>query len=141
VQRWLWVTLPDTYSGLTMRPGDPAVWSCAEDSRPGDIALLYRADVMRDFSHVFRIESDPYDDARITAQYGDVPACDCKLIARLGDPITLAAVRAVPALANWRALLVGFHGTAFPIEPTEWRSLVGLTSPRDRSRMRAVGGG
>lgn len=96
---------------------------------------------MRDFSHVFRIERDPYDDARITAQYGEVPACDCKLIAALGDPITLGAVRAQSALANWPAQLVGFHGTAFPIQPPEWRSLVGLTSPRDRSRMRAVGGG
>ena len=140
VQRWLWVTLPDVYAGRPFRVGEEFVWSCHPNSGPGDIALLYRADLLKDFSHVFRQESDPYDDPYIAAHYNGAPACDCTLVAALKEPVTLPQIRADRVLSTWPAAQVGFHGTAFPIEPPEWLAFVALTAPQDRPRLRAVGG-
>lgn len=128
-------------AGLVLQLGQHCIWSCDPSSQPGDIALLYRAEAMRDFSHVFRVEDrDRYYHPQIAADFGGALACDCTVVAALADPITLAAVKADPVLARWPARLVGFHKGAFPIQPPEWRALVGLSSPRDRSRLRAVGG-
>ena len=93
MQRWLWVTLPETYTSQPFRVGDEFTWTCHRDSRPGDIAVLYRADLFKDFSHLFRIDSDPYDDPDIAAEFGDVLACDCTLVAALQRSITLPEVR------------------------------------------------
>lgn len=140
VQHWLWVTLPDVYAGRALRVGEDFVWSCHVDSRPGDSALLYRADLLKDFSHVFRVASDPYEDAYIAATYNGAPACDCTLVAVLEEPVTLRQIRADRVLSTWPAAQVGFHGTAFRMEAVEWRAFVGLTTPRDRPRLRALGG-
>lgn len=140
MQRWLWVTLPDVYTSRPFHVDDQFVWSCHVDSRPGDIALLYRADLFKDFSHVFRIDSDAFDDPDIAARYNDALACDCTLRATLQHPISLDQIRRDSVLSKWPAAQVGFHGTAFPIERTEWRAFVALSTPLDRPRLRAVGG-
>jgi predicted RNA-binding protein with PUA-like domain len=80
-----------------------------------------------DFSHVFRVDSDPYEDPNIAAKYNGASACDCTLRAALQRPITLDQIRQDRVLSTWPAAQVGFHGTAFPIEPSEWRALVART--------------
>ncbi len=56
MDRWLWVTQPDTYiDEPSAFEGRPA-WTCHKASQVGDVALLYRADLFKDFSHVFRVE-------------------------------------------------------------------------------------
>ncbi len=139
MQRWLWVTLPDTYAAQPLPVGRTFTWTCHSATETGDIAVLYRADLFRDFSHVFRVDTDPYDDAQLRNEY-DAPACDCTVVVALNPTIMLDAVRQDPVLRQWPAALVGFHGTAFPVEREEWQALIGLAAPNDRARLRAVGG-
>lgn len=141
MQRWLWVTLPDIYVGRPLSVGEQFTWSCHPDTAVGARALLYRAEVLQDFSHVFVVDDEPYADADISARYPGSLACVCTVKVALRRPITLRAVRGDAALSGWPAALVGFHGTSFPIELNEWQALVALTGPDDRPRMRAVGGG
>jgi hypothetical protein len=137
VQRWLWVTLPDFYTSQPFSVGESFTWRCHPDTRERDVSLLYRADLLKD---VFRVESDPFDDPDIAREFIGSPACDCTLVAALQWPITLDLVRADPVLSRCPAALVGFHSSAFPIEPPEWRALLRLAIPLDRPGLRAVGG-
>lgn len=100
---------------------------------------MYRADWFKDFAYDFRQKAGPYSDAHIAQHFGGAPACKCTLAVVLQRPVTLPEVRADPVLSQWPAALVGFHGTAIPIEPGEWRAFLALTSPVDRPRVRAVG--
>jgi hypothetical protein len=59
VQRWVWVTMPESWAELRggrIEEGEAFEWTCHKDSRRGDIALLYRADAAMDLAHVFKID-------------------------------------------------------------------------------------
>jgi predicted RNA-binding protein with PUA-like domain len=138
MQRWVWVALPDVVDPAL---GEATVWTCDGETRNGDVALLYRATEFKDFAYVFKARTDARYDARLKREFGTDYACDADVVAELREPITLPQVRAEPRLANWTALLLNFHGSAFPISPSQWKTLLGLASPLDRPRLRAVGGG
>jgi predicted RNA-binding protein with PUA-like domain len=121
--------------------GEEMLWTCHEDTRAGDVALLYRATDFQDFSHVFKVRKNPKPEADLYREFGSEYGCAADVVAELSEPITLPQVRAERRLANWGALLLSFHGSSFPITPVEWRALLGLASPLDRPRLRAVGGG
>ena len=67
-QRWLWVTGPDYYldeDGHDRRDLEPDVgfvpdgwWTCAPQTRAGDLVLLYRSKVRKDVSHLLVARSD-----------------------------------------------------------------------------------
>lgn len=96
MQRWLWVTLPDVYEDHPFDFDIGDTWSCNESTRPRDLALLYRAELAQDFSHVWRVDSDPYEHAEIRANFGTM-ACDCTLVATLKRPVTLSRIRQDPS--------------------------------------------
>ena len=137
---WLWVTLPDVYTEHAFRVGEEFRWTCHRESEPGDIALLYRADLFQDFSHVFRVTSGQYYDEELAEAFGSDAACDCVLVAALQTPVILSQIRDDPVLSRWPAALANFHGTAFPMEPQHWRAFLSLATPLDRPHLRNVGG-
>src|SRR5690348_13123474 len=117
MQHWVWVALPDVEDPAL---GEKTVWTCHEETRNGDVALLYRATDFMDFAYLFKVRSEPRYDAGLKREFGADYACDADVVAELREPITLRQVRAEPRLANWTALLLNFHGSAFPISPSEW---------------------
>ena len=86
VQRWLWVTLPDIYVGRPLSVGEQFTWSCHPDTAVGARALLYRAEVLQDFSHVFVVDDEPYADADISARYPGSLACVCTVKVAFAAP-------------------------------------------------------
>lgn len=141
MQRWLWVTRPEVYATKPLRVHEQFTWTCHSDSTPGDIALLYRAEPpFQDFSHLFRVASDPGQYPDLAADYGSDTGCECVLIAALQCPVRLDQIRAEPVLSQWAAARVNFHGTAFPMDPAHWQAFLALTDPLDTSHLRSVGG-
>lgn len=124
-----------------METGDSFdAWTCHPALQPGDVALLYRADLLKDFSHLFRIDEGPFFDRALAEEFGSSSACACTIVAALQTPVRLEQVRQDPVLSAWRAALVNFHGTAFQLERPEWRAFLALANPLDRPRLRAAGG-
>ena len=140
MQRWLWITRPEVYTTKPLRVHERFTWTCHADSRPGDIALLYRAELFQDFSHVFRIESDPRHYPDLAAEFGSDTGCDCVLIAVLQCPVILAKIRKDTVLSRWPAALANCQGSAFPLEPLYWRAFLALSDPLDGAHLRSVGG-
>jgi predicted RNA-binding protein with PUA-like domain len=140
MQRWLWVTLPETWAYQDLALRTLAVWSCDKDTRRGDVALLYRAEAAQDFSHLFKARSDAYEDEDLAAEWDLDWWCRAEVVCELRQPISLGAVRQEPRLSAWIAAQLNFHGSAFPIEPPEWRALLALASPVDRPCLRSAGG-
>jgi hypothetical protein len=136
MQRWLWVTRPEVYTTKPLRVHEQFTWTCHSGSTPGDIALLYRAEPpFQDLSHVFRIESDPYDDPDLAVWFGSDTGCECVLVAALQCPVRLDQIRDDPVLAQWPAARVNFHGTAFPLDEVYWDSFLKLTDPLDTQHL------
>lgn len=138
MERWLWVALPDVEDPVL---GEEVVWTCDEQTEAGDVALLYRATDFQDFSHVFKVREDARPDAELAREFACDYGCVADVVADLQEPITLRQVRDEPRLANWSALLLNFHKSSFHLAPAEWKALVGLASPLDRPRLKAIGGG
>ena len=60
MQRWIWVTHPEFDPQLQPhgRSDDRlGKWTCHEDTRRGDCALLYRTEPAKDIAHAFKVES------------------------------------------------------------------------------------
>ena len=139
MQRWLWVTKPEVYTAKPLRVHEDFTWTCHADSKPGDIALLYRAEPpFQDLSHVFCITSDPYDDPYLAATYGSTTGCKCELVAALQRPVRLDEIRADTELSQWPAARVNFHGTAFPLDQQYWDAFLNLTDPLDTQHLHSL---
>jgi hypothetical protein len=139
MQIWLWVTLPETWSQHDLSLGTAVTWSCHEDTRTGDIALLYRAELATDFSHVFKVTESAHKDAELAKEWGLDWWCSATVALVLRHPIGLPTVRSDRRLQTWVAAQLNFHGSAFAIDPAEWRALAALASPIDRPQMRNIG--
>jgi hypothetical protein len=144
VRRWLWVTQPEFWAKLPggqLGRGQKVRWTCNEETRRGDVALLYRADMAKDIAHVFRVEDEtpeigehPLDPGR------EVPYCDATLVHTFHHPLLLWDLRNEPGLVGWPPLAVNFNGSSFEIENGIWQVLLGLAHPRDRIELRRHGG-
>jgi hypothetical protein len=57
----LWVTQPEFWSQLQggqLDRGLSVEWTCANDTLPGDVALLYRADMAKGIAYLFRVDRE-----------------------------------------------------------------------------------
>lgn len=143
MRRWLWVTRPDVWAtipGGALAHGGQYEWTCHEETRPRDVALLYRADAAKDVAHVFRVHSDPWEDDHFSKKGETDWWCECELVHTLKQPLQLWDMRQRKALDDWLPMQVGFHGTAFAVEPAHWRDLLDLAHPLDRIALRRFGG-
>jgi hypothetical protein len=119
---------------------EPVRWTCDENTRRGDVALLYRAEI-GDFSHLFEVTEDAVEiSEKARSGFAWNWWCWADVAVNLSRPIPLQNVRREPGLREWIAAEVNFHGTAFPVEPAEWRALLDLASPSDRIALRHAGG-
>ena len=97
MQRWVWVTRPDTWAGLEAVDSSDAEleWTCDPGTGPKDFALLYRAQA-KDISHLFRVIEDPdqpWSEPHPTRRGETEWWCRCVIFHKLQDPISLSAIR------------------------------------------------
>lgn len=145
MQRWLWVTRPEFWEQLRggqLDQGLRVEWTCDKDTRRGDVALLYRADLAKDMAYLFHVDDDeltwnvhPLDAGK------EAPYCNATLVHPLRQPLLLPDLREEPRLDAWPALDLNFHGLAFDIPAAIWRVLLHLAHPLDRIALRRFGGG
>lgn len=127
---WVWVVGPDCYldddgrEHPKLAPGAPAMrWACHRDTRPGDLAVLYRSQRAKDLAYVLRATSEP------SYEPGPRPwNCAAEVVRRLDPPIPLADLRADPVVATWPALRASFVRTGAPVPDDVWARLVEMAS-------------
>ena len=144
MQRWIWVTHPEFYSQLQPhgRSDDRLwKWTCHEDTRRGDCALLYRTEPAKDIAHAFKVESQtPWLGEHPYVPDAEAYWCEATLVHDLDQPIALQRLRSEPRLHVWPALDLNFRRLAFEIPPDIWRVLLSLADPQDRIALRRCGG-
>ncbi len=150
---WLWVTSSEYYldedgreaSGLE----DICSWSCARDTRAGDLVLLWRTTlkdpvqiarrrqrgdgpVGRDIACLIRAESDSYPD--VVWKWG----CECSTLYVFPNPVTLQDMNRSRTLSQWGPLKAKFRGRAFRIIPDIWDALIQLATAKNPGLLDAL---
>lgn len=145
---WVWVTRPDYYlddDGTERADLDPGQgyspggwWTCHRDTEEGDLILLYRSRKNKDLAYLIETRSDAYsllDDA--AAQEGWDYGCDYEVLEKFSHPLTLAEMKADPALQDWGALRARFRRKVYGIPPDTWDHLLDrLTDDRTKTERR-----
>jgi predicted RNA-binding protein with PUA-like domain len=91
--------------------------------RPGDQALFYHTGNERQVVGLCRIVSEPYPDP----EAGDPRwvVVDVEPAGRLAHPVTLAAIKADPAFADWELVRQG-RLSVMPVPEAIWRRILSL---------------
>jgi len=134
--KWLWVTTPEFFqeedgsSRLAVGPSE-GWWTCARDTRAGDLVLLYRAKTRRDIAYLILATTDAfsiYDDP-FAQERGWQWACEYDVLYEFVDPIPLSALRNNQQFWGWGPLRSNLQGRAFRIDPPIWEALLDLALP------------
>lgn len=134
-QGWLWVTRPrfaqdeddPTQDRPDLGPGSTGdYWSCHEDHKAGELALLYVTTPFSEVRWLLRAETNarPLTDA-IAQQEGWTHGCAYTVLERFAKPVTYQELRQDQQLARWDAIsrnLQGEHG-AWPVPSSHWQRL------------------
>lgn len=125
---WVWVVGPDCYldddgrEHPKLTPGAPPMrWACHRDTRPGDLAVLYRSQHAKDLAYLLRATSEPAHEP------GPRPwNCEAEVLERFTEPVTLADLRADPVAATWPALRASFVRTGAPVPDDVWERVMAM---------------
>jgi len=88
--------------------------------KTGDRAFFYHSNVGKQIVGVVEVVREAYPDP--TAEKGDWSAVDMKAVAPMPVPVTLAAIKADPTLADL-ALVRQSRLSVMPISPEHWKIL------------------
>jgi len=133
---WLLKTEPDHYSYADLERDGATIWDGVANNtalmhirtmQPGDLALIYHTGDERQAVGLAEITSPPYPDPRA----GDpkLVVVDLRPLRRLPQPVTLAAVKADPAFADFALVRQG-RLTVVPVTPEQWRKLLGMAGEK-----------
>lgn len=127
---WLWVTRPQYYldedgnDSPDLLPGvfnEKIRWSCHEDTKKGDLILLYRSVYMKDIGYLIRAKSDA--EYRRSVNLGDGYWCHFQSLHKFANPVTIQDLRNDSVMRVWKPLRICFQRRVFPIEPVHWQRL------------------
>lgn len=129
---WLLKTEPDHYSYADLERDGATVWDGVSNNaalkhiramQAGDLALIYHSGDERQAVGLAEISSAPYADP----QLGDpkLVVVDVRPLRRLARPVTLAAVKADPAFADF-ALVRQARLSVVPATPEQWARLLAM---------------
>jgi hypothetical protein len=137
---WLWVAHPEyTQDGsghgpdrAELQPGYRSArggwWSCGEETRDGDLALLYRTAPHSDVRWLLRAHGEPYSLAHdaVARKEGWRWGTDYEVLAGFSGSITFAELSAAQTLSRWDAVTRNLHGQhgVWPVPMVYWRALV-----------------
>ena len=133
---WLLKTEPDNYSYADLERDGATIWDGVGNNtalmhirtmQPGDLALIYHTGDQRQAVGLAEITSPPYPDPRA----GDpkLVVVDLRPLRRLPQPVTLAAVKADPAFADFALVRQG-RLSVVPVTPEQWRKLLGMAGEK-----------
>ncbi|MBS0562265.1 MAG: EVE domain-containing protein [Proteobacteria bacterium] len=86
--------------------------------KKGDLAFFYHSNVGKEIVGVVRVARTAYPDP--TAESGDWSCVDMQAVGPMPKPVSLAAIKATPELADI-ALIRQSRLSVMPIEPAQWR--------------------
>jgi predicted RNA-binding protein with PUA-like domain len=129
---WLLKTEPDKYSYADLERDGATIWDGVANNTalmhirtmlPGDLALIYHTGDERQAVGLAEITSAPYADPKL----GDpkLVVVDLRPLRWLSRPVTLAAVKADPAFADFGLVRLG-RLSVVPVTPEHWGKLLGM---------------
>ena len=131
-QYWLLKTEPDDYSFAALTRDGGTVWDGVSNNaalihlramQPGDQALIYHTGDERQAVGIATITSAPYADPKLgNPKLVVVDVAPLRLLAR---PVTLAAIKAEPAFADFALVRQG-RLSVVPVSPEQWARLLGM---------------
>ena len=130
---WLMKSEPDAYSWDDLVSEKEGTWDGVRNYRArnnlramavGDLAFFYHSNIGKEIIGIARISkaglSDPSDDT------GTWAAVKLKPVKKLKRPVTLAAIKADPALAGIELLTLSRLSVS-EVRPSEWDYIVALS--------------
>ncbi len=137
MQHWLIKSEPDSFSWDQQMANGVEPWTGVRSHqaknnlramRNGDLAFFYHSNIGKEIVGVVTIVREAYPDP--TAESGDWVCVDVKAVGPLPTPVTLAAVKADPALADL-ALVRLSRLSVSPVTPEQWQHLCRMGGWKD----------
>ena len=129
---WLLKTEPDNYSYADLERDGATTWDGVANNtalmhirtmQPGDLALIYHTGDERQAVGLAEITSAPYADPQ--ANDPKLVVVDLRPLRQLPQPVTLAAVKADPAFADFALVRQG-RLSVVPVSAEQWSRLLGM---------------
>ena len=129
MQHWLVKSEPDAFSWDQQVANGVEPWTGVRNHmaknnlkamKKGDRAFFYHSNVGKEIVGVVEVAREAYPDS--TADSGDWVCVDMRAVGPMPQPVTLAAIKADPALADI-ALVRQSRLSVMPISPEHWRRL------------------
>ena len=133
---WLVKSEPDAFSWDEQARAGAEPWTGVRNHsaklnlsamRLGDQALFYHSNIGKAVVGIVEVVREAYPDP--TAETGPWVAVDLRAVAALPRPVTLAEIKADPALAGM-ALVRLSRLSVSPVSEAEWRHVVTLAQAR-----------
>ncbi|MFN7399317.1 MAG: EVE domain-containing protein [Sandaracinobacter sp.] len=128
--KWLLKSEPDVYSFDQLLAEGETVWNGVRNNaarlhlramKAGDEALFYHSNIGKEAVGLCRISHEAYPDP--TDESGQWVAVSVQPIARLSRPVTLAEMKAEPALAEFQ-LIRQSRLSVVPVRDAEWELIL-----------------
>ena len=124
--KWLLKSEPDVYSWDQLVADGETVWNGVRNNtarlnlramKEGDEAFFYHSNIGKEVVGVCRISREAYPDP--TDESGQWVAVSVQPVRKLESPVTLAAMKAEPALAEFQ-LIRQSRLSVVPVRDDEW---------------------
>ena len=126
MSRWLLKSEPDVYSWDQLVADGETVWNGVRNNtarlnlramKEGDEAFFYHSNIGKEVVGICRISREAYPDP--TDETGKWVAVSVRPVKKLAHPVTLAAMKADPALAEFQ-LIRQSRLSVVPVRDEEW---------------------
>ncbi len=130
---WLLKSEPEEYSYEDLEREGRARWDGVRnpqalkhmrETRPGDLAFFYHTGKQRAIVGIARIESKPYPDPEADDERRVV--FDVRARQRLGQPVTLAGIKAEREFADWELVRLP-RLSVMPVSKRIWDRVVAMS--------------
>ncbi len=132
MSKWLLKSEPDVYSWDQLVAEGETVWNGVRNNtarlnlramKEGDEAFFYHSNIGKEVVGICRISREAYPDP--TDESGQWVAVSVQPVKKLANPVTLAAMKAEPALADFQ-LIRQSRLSVVPVRDTEWDLVLGM---------------
>ena len=130
--RWLLKSEPDVYSWDQLVADGETVWNGVRNNsarlnlramKEPDEAFFYHSNIGKEVVGICRISREAYPDP--TDESGQWVAVSVQPVRKLANPVTLAAMKAEPALAEFQ-LIRQSRLSVVPVRDEEWARVLGM---------------
>lgn len=134
---WLMKSEPDAYSWDDLVAEGEGTWDGVRNYRArnnlaamevGDLAFFYHSNIGKEIVGIVRISKDRFPDP--SDDTGTWTSVKVKPVRKLAKPVTLAQIKADPALSEIELIKLSRLSVA-EIRPTEWNYLLDLAGEPD----------